>query len=803
MKRPLCLLAILVTVAAFFLNVFKYSSVIAENGPSDKSYIELVGKVHNKELKKDLSGNDISVIYLIPTGQENRDFEMVQCYLDPSMSLAPSIGEYVRVCGKVKTFSRPTNPGEFDSYLYYSTLKISYRLTGTTILETGGKKSLYKESLYQVKIFFERALDKILSEKDSSIMKAMLLGDRAFIDEETKDMYKNSGIMHTLAVSGLHISILGMGLYRLLKALMEALFGFVRLKLPGEKRTMLSGVFWKGLPTGIAILVMYSYGIMCGMGSSSFRAICMFIIRLLAPMAGRTYDVLSALSVAAILLLLDQPLYLYNSGFLFSFGAVVGLMVIKPALRPMGHYTADKIKFVDDRENDTLISFIKDYVLKTIDALCTGLAIMLATLPVYAMFYYTYPVHSILLNLLVIPLMTILMLAGILAMLLGAILPFLGYVPGFLVHVILYFYKVISSFETVNGSFTWYMGHSDSYQVVLYLALIVGFLAFSNLFSGDKDIKVAGTLLKLSPKKLDALRLFILVTGIVVLTFRNDPELEINMIDVGQGDGIVISCEEKHLLIDGGSTSKKNVGKYQIIPFLKYKGIGKLDAVVLTHEDLDHLSGILEIMDDMEKGGIKILKVILPEVSESSRGEAYHRLENRAKELSIPVLYINKGEEFDLGSAHFTCLNPEADMSTRSANAYSTVLYMEYQRNAVLRKSGARVFKALFTGDVEENGQECLKRVLLMNPEKYKDINILKVAHHGSQYTTDEEFLKITDPDVALISCGKDNSYGHPHKELIDRLKQYGAEIYRTDTGGEINVTIDNDKIILKQYLEE
>ncbi|MBQ8029941.1 MAG: ComEC/Rec2 family competence protein, partial [Butyrivibrio sp.] len=332
MKRPLCLLAILVTVAAFFLNVFKYSSVIAENGPSDKSYMELVGKVHNKELKKDLSGNDISVIYLIPTGQENRDFEMVQCYLDPSMSLAPSIGEYVRVCGKVKTFSRPTNPGEFDSYLYYSTLKISYRLTGTTILETGGKKSLYKESLYQVKIFFERALDKILSEKDSSIMKAMLLGDRAFIDEETKDMYKNSGIMHTLAVSGLHISIIGMGLYRLLKALMEALLGFVRLKLPLGKRTMLSGVFWKGLPTGIAILVMYSYGIMCGMGSSSFRAICMFIIRLLAPMAGRTYDVLSALSVAAILLLLDQPLYLYNSGFLFSFGAVVGLTVIKPAL---------------------------------------------------------------------------------------------------------------------------------------------------------------------------------------------------------------------------------------------------------------------------------------------------------------------------------------------------------------------------------------------------------------------------------------------------------------------------------------
>ena len=201
MKRPLCLLAILVTVAAFFLNVLKDGRAL-ENGPPDNSFLELVGKVQQKELKRNYLGEDISVIYLIPTGQENREFEMVQCYLEPSLKNVPSIGEYVRVSGKVKAFSHPTNPGEFDSYLYYSTLKISYRLNNVKILESGGNISWYKEGLYRVKIFFEAVLDSILPKQDAAIMKAMLLGDKAFLDEETKDMYKSSGIMHTLAVSG-------------------------------------------------------------------------------------------------------------------------------------------------------------------------------------------------------------------------------------------------------------------------------------------------------------------------------------------------------------------------------------------------------------------------------------------------------------------------------------------------------------------------------------------------------------------------------------------------------------------------
>ena len=793
-------MAILVTVAAFFLNVFKDGRALA-NDPPDNSFVELFGKVQQKELKAGHLGEDISVIYLIPTGQKNRDFEMVQCYLDPSVNKVPSIGEYVKVSGKVKTFSHPTNPGEFDSYLYYSTLKISYRLNNVKILERGGKISWYKEGLFRVKIFFERVLDSILQKQDAAIMKAMLLGDKAFLDEDTKDMYKSSGIMHTLAVSGLHISIIGMGIFRFIKALMEMAFGYVSSFAPASKRKTPLRIICSVLPTGISILVMYSYGIMCGMGTSSFRAVCMFVLRLLAPMAGRTYDVLSALSVAEILLLLDQPLYLYNSGFLFSFGAVIGIAVIKPALRPFAEYMPAKMRLVDEREQQKALTFLSNALKNSLDGLHTGFSIALATLPVYAMYYYTYPVHSIVLNLFVIPLMTILMLAGITAMLLGAVFPLLGYLPGFMVHVVLYFYRMISSIDTVNGKFTWYMGHSENYQLALYLAFIVVFIVASN-HSFQKYVRKKGKrILKMSLKTMDISRALMLIAAVIVLTFRSHPDLEINMIDVGQGDGILISSSKMNMLIDGGSTSKKNVGKYQIIPFLKYKGIGKLDLVVLTHEDQDHCSGILEIMGDMEKGGIRIGSLMLPEISKGSRGENYLLLEQRAKELSIPITYISSGKQFSMGDCEFLCLNPESGMATDGANEYSTVLYMEYKKAAA--SYADNTFKALFTGDVEGRGQEQLDTFLRNAEGRYSDITLLKVAHHGSMYTTDDEFLRLINPKVALISCGKDNSYGHPHKQLLNRLDKYGAEIYRTDMGGEIRVVVDGKKVFLTQYLEK
>lgn len=755
MKRPLCLIALIITALIYlYLELFVSDDLYDHSDAGDGNFLQIEGYVDRKEYRVDYLGEVSPVIYIIPCNRNNLGKnKYIQCYMSNEDYIEPAIGQLVKVAGRKKSFEPGRNPGEFDSRLYYSTLKIAYRITKARIEGVGGNKDIFQEGLYRIKYRLESVLDRCLSNEDAAVMKGVILGDKAFMDEDTKRLYKDAGIIHIMAVSGLHISILGMGLYKLLR----------KIRFPIVPASVLPIAF------------MYIYGQMCGMSASSVRAIVMFGIRLLAPVLGRTYDLLSALSLAEIMLLIEQPLYLYNSGFLFSFGAILGVTIVAPGIKlkifsdvlvRMGLLPENensgtgsyKMKFADEKVTER--ELVCEHVL---NAFRSGIGIALATLPVYCMYYYTYPIHSLFLNLIVIPVVGILMIIGIITMSFGAVLVFLGagdiHLLGLPVRMILLFYRFLCSSTVITRRMTWYMGHSGGLRVLVYI-VVIGLFVYAS-FQNKRYCKL------------------LIGAAIIILTFHIGPQLNISMIDVGQGDGIVISSGNSNVLIDGGSTSKKNVGKYQIIPFLKYKGIGSLDAIVLTHEDEDHLSGIMDILDDMEKGGIYVKKLILPEVNETCRGDNYHRLENRAEELKIPVFYINTGERFRIGKTEFLCINPELNMKVEGANAYSTVLFMKHGD-----------FTALLTGDCEQEGQDNIKRVIHNNPDIFYNIDLLKVAHHGSKYTTDTEFLEMIKPRIALISCGEDNRYGHPHSEVLERLTDIGTIIYRTDISGEIEVNV-------------
>ncbi len=777
MKRPLCAFALILTAAVLLYLELFYSDISHRSSSPEPegSYTEILGRVSGKELVKGYDGEEQVVIYI-----SSDDSMSVQCY--PEGSDIPAIGTFVRIGGKVKTFSSPTNPGEFDSRLYYNTLKISYRLTHARVLAVGGKKNGYREALWDIKTYLAASLDKNLLPEDAGIMKAMLLGDKSSLDGDVQSRFKAAGVVHILCISGTHIALLGMWLYRLLKRILDVVYrcskGFVKGRIFLHLSNTLSCI--------LSVMAMYSYGVMCGMGSSAFRAILMFSLRLLAPVLGRTYDILTALALSEILLLLHQPLYIYNSGFLMSFGAVMGIVVIKPCLKFHSLNKEKEMKFVEDRKKkqvslEKVFAFLREGILVSV-------SIGIATLPVYGLYYYTYPLHSVFLNLLVIPALGILLVLGA-----GAVLikPFaVG------VHVILWGYNFLSSQSGLNYAFTWYMGHSQRWQTVVYLCLVCLFVFMSKRNEDRMQLKTKSRNHRggkeIPGRRKDIMRFAILLAAVMIFSMRFHPNLAIHMIDVDQGDSILISSGGRNLLIDGGSTSKKNVGKYRIIPFLKYQGAGKLDAVVITHEDEDHISGILDIMDDMEMGGIRVKKLVLPEVAESSRGDNYHLLEQRAKELGIPILFINSGEKFSIGKADFVCLNPARNMISSGANEYSTVLHLSCGE-----------FTALFTGDVEGEGQEYLRDAIENNLPLYADVDLLKVAHHGSQYTTDYEFLELVRPEIALISCGENNSYGHPHEDLLDRLKQAGSKVYRTDKAGCITVKLNGKALRVTGFISQ
>ncbi|MBE5860129.1 MAG: DNA internalization-related competence protein ComEC/Rec2 [Butyrivibrio sp.] len=731
MKRPLCIFMMLIALSVWLLMaVMPYEEHLTV---PDQASVTKIGFVEGKEKKK-----DTDVVYLKVPGEEG----LLMLYLTEGQEV-PAYGRVIKVRGKCMAFQNATNPGEFDSKSYYRILKISYRIVDVRILDVRGSADVYKESLYKIKTGLEESLEKCMDEKDAGVMEAILLGDKNKLDDEIKDSYKRNGIIHIIAVSGLHISIIGFGLYKLL-------------------RRMSLHTFFSAL---LSIFIMYSYGVMCGMSTSAYRAIFMFVAKVLADVIGRTYDMLSAMALCAILILIEQPLYLSHSGFLMSFGAIIGIGYVLPALP----------------------EWLREGRLKIFSA---GTAITLVNLPVYTSFYYTFPVISAILNILVLPLMSLLILFGLATAFAGCLVIGLGKVFAVIVHFILSWFMVCClAGEQIYGS-TWYVGHSEKIQVFIYLLCLFIFVFFN-----EYRIKPVHEWLKTKPKKLRKaagyLRYVAIAAGLVILCIRIKQPLTITFIDVGQGDGIVLETPDANYLIDGGSTSKKNLGKYQLIPFLAYEGIGKLDAVILTHEDEDHLSGIIELFEDMSKnrGSIQVKNLILPDIADESKGENYKKLEEYAKNLNIAISYIGRGDKINSGYLYMKCLGPVSGMQTDEPNAYSTVMYVKL-----------RSFKALFTGDVEKEGQSSLKSYIKRDMEEFENITLLKVAHHGSRYTTDEEFLNMIKPKIAVISCGVNNKYNHPHRELLKRLGDAGSSIYTTAENGAITVTTNGKTMQISNF---
>ncbi|NLL77330.1 MAG: DNA internalization-related competence protein ComEC/Rec2, partial [Clostridiales bacterium] len=532
-----------------------------------------------------------------------------------------------------------------------------------------------------------------------------------------------------LAISGLHISVIGVGLYKLL---------------------IRCGISVK-LSVFASVVVIGCYGIMTGMSASAVRAIVMFGLHFAANMIGRSYDMLTALSLAAVLLLIEQPKYVEHSGFLFSFSAIIAIGVLLPVLYD-NNYKKNKYH-------------------KVRQAFASGAAVALVQLPVHLMFYYQFPVCSVFLNLIIIPLATIVMYNGMFCMLIGGILPFLARKAGYVSSVIFWIYEKSCMLCEKAAYGNIIVGKPEIWQVEAYIVMLAALSAIGKKMSSWWKMQW-------------------IIVALTLLMLKGGSGLSITAADVGQGDGIHIrSGTGKHYLIDGGSTSKSAVGKYQLIPYLKSQGAGKLEAVFVTHTDQDHCNGIQTLIEESDKGGIKIGCLILPDIGKQGRDEMYEKLRKSAQEHRIAVKYMSRGQYFQDGEMRLTCAHPFAGYDTEEANEYSLVIYLSYGS-----------FTALFTGDVEGRGEEALKKYMERSSLLQGAATLLKVAHHGSGNSTDEEFLEMLDPKIALISCAEKNRYGHPHPELLTRLKEQGCMVYITKDKGAVTICTDGKMVRVKTF---
>lgn len=268
-------------------------------------------------------------------------------------------------------------------------------------------------------------------------------------------------------------------------------------------------------------------------------------------------------------------------------------------------------------------------------------------------------------------------------------------------------------------------------------------------------------------------------------------------LSVGQGDcSIVQTAAGQTFLIDCGSSSRSRVGKYVLLPFLKYQGIRRLDAVILTHPDADHVNGALELLETAEENGISVGQLLLPDLADGRRQEELGELlavaEKTYSGRGVPVRYLAAGESWQSGDTYFLCLHPQSGCTLETANEYSVCLY------AAFGGAAQPDMTVLFTGDVEGEGEKELCEAL--KSYGISGVTLLKVAHHGSRGSTGRSLLEQLQPKAALISVGSRNAYGHPHGELLERLTAFGCRVLRTDERGAVSVTVRRGTPYLSCY---
>jgi len=675
--------------------------------------------------------------------------------------------------GELEIFEPARNEGEFDYRLYYRSRHICCRMSAKKAEITDRSADPLKAAAYSFRERAREALKQFCTEKDAGLLSAVLLGDKTQMDEEINDLYQKNGIAHLLAVSGLHVSLIGMGLYRLLR----------RLGL---------GFGWAGVWSGG---LLFLYGTMTGFGPSVFRACLMLACSFAASYLGRTYDLLSAMSLAAICLSLENPFVIFTGAFQLSFGAVF-------AIGWAGKELSDGLECKKEWEN----------------ALAVSLAIQLVTGPIVLYHFFEYPLYGIFLNFLVIPLMTYVVGAGIAGLLMGLAgisllaaaagtgsLSGAAAAAGHLLelgavgsmgtcHYIFALYEMLCRLTKRLPGSSLILGRPESWKLAAYYGVLAAFLLFlgnrvrkraetgertkaGEMMAADREEAAKGRL-------MDRIKIWGFLSSLIAfLLYRSVSGLRIDFIDVGQGDGILLETKKQVVLVDGGSTQLKKLGEQRLEPLLKSRGIRKIDMAFVSHGDQDHISGLMWLLE--EDTGIEIGRLFLPLPGKGE--EIYEKLESAAARKGVKADYICAGDLIQSGKLSLSCLYPYRDTLSSDRNGHSEVLLAEYGD-----------FSMLLMGDLGTEGEAEIAEVW----DEKKKVQILKAGHHGSSTSSSELFLDTVRPQIAVLSYGKDNSYGHPHPEVIERLEERGIASWATEEQGMITVRTDGKELEIQGFLK-
>ena len=700
--------------------------------------------------------------------------------------------------------------------------------------------SPFLKLLYKLKRQASRDLEKLYPEQQSAFLKSLFLGEKSALSKEEKGLYQEAGIAHILAVSGLHLSLVGGTCFVLLRLLgMELSYA-----------SILSSFF------------VLSFALFTGSSGSTLRAMLMFFVYFFGKNLGRGQDRISSLSLSLLLLLFLQPLFLYSVGFQCSFYSLFLLLLLslrdgkerRKALSKKWERAKRKKRFTE------LLRLLPKKIKEGGKEL---FLFYLGLFPLFSFLQSSLPLYAPLLNLLLLPLLPFIFFLGILSILFSHLPPLffplvklLSQSLSFLLslfHSLIYF-----SLQLPYSSLL--LGKLSLSALLLYLFLFYILFLFPlqsvvkrrrqmQKKEKEKQINLSSPFISLFAIKnicylKNILSLLFLCT--IPLFLPSPPkDLEITALYVGQGDGFLIRKGNFVMTIDNGSSSDKNFPENTLLPYCKAKRIHKIRYALITHSDIDHTSGIQAILEEgstestrSDISKLQIENLILPvQAKDDYRYDLLKRLAGRHGARLLywkngnSIVYGNKNHSVSdtlpssgttppsdtlpssgttppsdtlppSGTAPSSDILPPSDTAPSEKSAFLSLRCYYPLTNAPMEEANAHSlgcilrygdFSMVFTGDMPKEAEEAMLSAIKKEGQS-PSVDIVKLAHHGSKTSSSPIFLAETKGKFALFSYGKNNRYGHPHKITLEKCSYFRLIPLETAKVGEIQIKTDGKK---------
>ncbi len=693
------LILISMTFGFLYTNILeqKYDTIYEAKGEIEEHCIVIAEK-EPKEYK------DLYKVKIVNSKNSARNG--TKLYIRVNKKANIEVGDMLLINGTYLEPDVARNERGFNYKEYLKTLKIygTVQINHYKVIKKGriNKLILYTARLKEI---LKSNISKVIKKAENkNLLIAMILGDTEDLSEELKTDFLNSNLYHILSVSGGQVSNIIIGitiLFRLLK-------------------------IHKKIMDVLCIVILIEFMFLTGLTPSIIRACIMCIISLISGLIIRRYDIANSLGISLLIILINNPFAINSLSVLLSYFGFLGIIVL-------GSFT---IKEVNKVIKNNILRYILNIVISSVAA-------QIFIFPIILYIFGTISLTFIFSNLLIIPLSTVITIIGLFIMICP--LQIFGFVEPLIELTI----NIVGFFSNI--------GISKIYCIIPNIKEIITYYVMSlylyYMLRRDYIYKIKHFFRKY--KKIIVIILLLSIgTSYIYKNIQKD--LYINFIDVGQGDSTLITTQfNKKILIDGGGSefgSTFDVGEKTLLPYLLKKKIHKLDYVIISHFDSDHVGGILTILEELN-----VKQVLIPKQVEYS--ENYNKFLDIIKKRNIKIKIVEEGNTINIDkNTYLDILWPEEkQIKDNVLNNNSLIVRLCYKN-----------FKMLFTGDIEEIAEQRLLQKY-ENTEKLT-ADILKVAHHGSKSSSIAEFLEKVNPRIALIGVGKNNKFGHPNAGVLDRL---------------------------------